>query len=85
MTQQAINLWVLGVLLLLILVTAFGPTFKAHRAEAAPTFIAFYFLLLGLRLLIGSSGDEGGLFMFLGAFFASLPLTYFWLTRKRGP
>jgi hypothetical protein len=63
----------LFVFVLLILAFFFGPTLKAYLAEAVPAFIAFFFLLLGLRMIIGSTGPEGNIL--LGDFFASLALT----------
>jgi hypothetical protein len=47
--------------------------------EVILTFIACYFLLLGLRLMVGSVNDP---LVLLGDFFASLALTFFWSTRK---
>lgn len=51
--------------------------------ETLEAFIAFYFLLLGLRFMVGPNGDDGAIF--LGDLFASLALTYFWVTRKKQP
>ncbi len=45
-------------------------------------FVAFYVLLLGLRIMVGPVNDSSVL---LGDFFASLALTFFWATRRKQP
>lgn len=71
------------VLLLIVLALAFGPTLRAHLAETVTAFIAFFFLLFGLRIMMSPFGPEGS--FWLGDLFASLGLTYFWVTRKKQP
>jgi divalent metal cation (Fe/Co/Zn/Cd) transporter len=51
-----------------------------HLKEAVLAFVAFYFLLLGLRFMAGSISDS---LVLLGDLFASLALTFFWLTRRK--
>jgi accessory gene regulator protein AgrB len=51
-----------------------------HVKETILAFVAFYFLLLGLRFMVGPITDTAVL---LGDLFASLALTFFWLTRKK--
>ena len=74
------------VLLMVVVAAAFLPVVKIYlstfgkgsvtsRLDAAASFVAFYFLLLGLRLMINPAGDPG----FLPALFAALSLTYFWV------
>jgi hypothetical protein len=46
-----------------------------------PAFIAFFILILGLRLMFTSVGPEGNIL--LGDFLASLALTYFYLKRAK--
>lgn len=78
MTNEAFRIAVY-VLLLAILAVTFYPLLKAGNAIRA--FVAFYFLLIGLRFMVGSIGqDDNG--VFLGALFASLALTFFWVMRK---
>jgi len=67
--------------ILTILAVAFVPVLRESPADATRAFIAFFFLLLGLRLMVGSVGGDGNLF--LGDFFASLALTFFWLLRRK--
>jgi hypothetical protein len=61
---------------------AIGPT-KEDRpmVEAIFTFIAFFFLLLGLKVMFFSFGDLG----LIGDLFASLALTFLWLMLRRRP
>jgi hypothetical protein len=53
-----------------------------HLGETVSAFVAFFLLLLGLRMTIGSVHDPE---IFLGDFFASLALTFFWAMRRRHP
>ncbi len=69
------------VLLVVLLAFAFGPVIRAHINEALPAFIAFFLLLLGLRMVFTSAGPEGNIL--LGDFLASLALTYFYVNRTR--
>jgi hypothetical protein len=69
------------VVFVLILAFAFGPTYKANIAWAIPAFIAFFFLLLGLRMIFGPSGPDDNIL--LGDFLASPALTYFWVVRRK--
>jgi hypothetical protein len=77
----------IGALILLSfgVILALHPANGAHPRvttdEAVFAFIAFYFLLLGLRFMVGSVGNGGGIF--LGDLFASLALTYFWSMRRK--
>jgi hypothetical protein len=49
--------------------------------EALFVFIAFYFVLLGLRMMVGIlSGDSS---ILLGDLFASLALTFFWAMKRK--
>jgi hypothetical protein len=58
-----------------------GPTKEAKSLiEAGFVFAAFFFLLLGLHFIVGSGNDDSAL---VGAFLASLALTFFWTIRKR--
>lgn len=66
---------------------ALGITFALGRTKevggrltAFLVFVAFSFLLLGLRLMISSAADEG---LFLGDLLASLAMTFFWVMRQR--
>jgi hypothetical protein len=54
--------------------------FGRHLREAILAFIAFYFLLLGLRFMIGSMNDDLVLF---GDLFASLALNLFLANAKK--
>jgi hypothetical protein len=80
---QNIFIGVAIVLVLAVLALVFGPTLRANLAEAVPAFIAFFLLLLGLRMIMPAIGPEGNIL--LGDLFASLGLTYFWVTRKKRP
>jgi hypothetical protein len=72
-----------GVVILLILGVAFaiGPVKggRPPRLEAFFAFLAFFFLILGLRLMIG----EPNPLAVLGDIFASLALTFFWVLRRK--
>ena len=68
-------------LLALGITFALGPTKEAGAGLVVfLLFVAFFFLLLGLRLMISSAADEG---LFLGDLLASLAMTFFWVTRQR--
>ena len=72
-----------GVVMLMVLGIAFaiGHTKESGvRLTAFLVFVAFYFLLLGLRFMIGMNGGDG---LFLGDLLASLALTFFWVMRQR--
>jgi hypothetical protein len=78
-------LWLTLVALLVFgLAYAFRPAegVGRHLKETVLAFVAFYFLLLGLRMMVGPIGPDGPL---LGDFFASLALTFFWATRRGQP
>ena len=51
-----------------------------HLKEILLAFVAFYFLLLGLRMIAGFIHDPE---ILLGDFFASLALTFFWAMRRK--
>ena len=59
----------------------FAPLLKISFPEALGVFVAFYFLLLGLRFMVGHVGGDDE--VFLGGFFASLALTFFWAIRRK--
>lgn len=65
---------------LLVLAFALGPAFRASLNEAFPSFIAFFFLLLRLRIAFAEFHDPE---ILLGDLFASLGLTYFWIMRRK--
>jgi predicted Na+-dependent transporter len=69
------------VFLLIGLTFAFGPSRAPVLLDALRAFVAFFFLLLGLRMTFSSIRDPEPL---LGAFFASLALTFFWVMVRRG-
>jgi hypothetical protein len=71
----------LVVFVLIILAFAFGPILKPYFTETVPAFIGFFFLLLGLRMMLSPTGPEGN--VLLGDFLASLALTYFWVKRRK--
>jgi len=71
------------VLVLIVQALPLAPTLKAHLTESVTAFIAFFFLLLGLRMLMPAFFPEDNIL--LGDLFASLGLTYFWVTRKKLP
>lgn len=76
-------LWVmLAALLVFWLAYAFRPAqgFGRHLKESVFAFIAFYLLLLGLRMMLSSITHDG---VFLGDLFASLALTFFWIVRRK--
>jgi hypothetical protein len=81
MTATIVLVLIAIVFFVVILAFVFGPTYKANIAQAVPAFIAFFFLLLGLRVIFAPSGPEGNIL--LGDIFASLALTYFWVLRKK--
>jgi hypothetical protein len=66
---------------LLISALAFVPVLRDAPAEAIRAFIAFFFLLLGLRFMLGPAGGEEN--VFLGDLFASLALTFFWVMWRK--
>jgi hypothetical protein len=80
---EAIFIGAAFVLLLIVLALAFVPTLRADFAEIVTAFIAFFFLLFGVRVMMSPFGPEGS--FWLGDLFASLGLTYFWVTRKKQP
>ncbi len=53
---------------------------RRAKAEVFFAFASFFFLLLGLRLMIGSVNDDAPL---VGDFIASLALTFFWASRRK--
>jgi hypothetical protein len=57
-----------------------GKNETAPWVELFFVFIAFYFLLLGLRMLLGNMSVPEPL---VGALLASLALTFFWAMRKK--
>jgi len=68
-------------LLLLVSVFAFTPIARTPLAGTIRTFVAFYLVLLGLALIFGQVEQESR--DLLGALFAALGLTYFWVTLRR--
>jgi hypothetical protein len=61
----------LFVFVLIALAVAFGRVLRPRLAEAIPAFIAFFLLLLGLRMVFGGVHDPGffrvtGTNLFLG-------------------
>jgi len=80
---EAIFIGAAFVLLLIVRALPLAPTLKAHLAESVTAFIAFFFLLLGLRMLMPAFFPQDNIL--LGDLFASLGLTYFWVTRKKQP
>ncbi|MGD0990386.1 MAG: hypothetical protein ABR874_21470 [Candidatus Sulfotelmatobacter sp.] len=54
-----------------------------HVKETFLAFIAFYFLILGLRMMAPRTGPDE--VVLLGDLFASLGLTFFWAARRRTP
>jgi hypothetical protein len=68
-------------LALFVIAAALGPTLWANLGESIPTFVAFYLLLVGLGLTFGPAAGGGA--AFIGGLVASLPLTYFWVLRRK--
>jgi hypothetical protein len=73
----------IGAVILLLLGVGFavGPV-KGGRpplVEAFFAFLAFFFLILGLRLMVG----EPSPLAVVGDLFASLALTFFWVMRRK--
>jgi hypothetical protein len=66
--------------LLLAIHFAIGSQNRSIRIlEAICVFIAFFFLLIGFRLLIGNAGDDA----LFGSALASMSLTFFWLMLRK--
>jgi hypothetical protein len=81
---NAIAIGTIVVFLVLVLAFAFGVAFAPARAryprlEAFFAFLAFFFLILGLRLMVG----EPNPLAVVGDLFASLSLTFFWVLRRK--
>jgi predicted Na+-dependent transporter len=78
---DAILRLVVILLALFVFAAALGPTLWANLGESIRAFVAFYFLLVGLGLTFSPAAGEGG--AFIGGLVASLPLTYFWVLRRK--
>jgi len=70
------------VVLIGVLIFAFGPAYRTSLAGIIRAFVAFYFATLGLGIVFGPRGPDDRLL--LGTLFAALGLTYFWATRAKG-
>ncbi len=66
----------IGVLALLLIVVGFSLASKRLLPTLLALFIAFYLVLLGLRMMLGEINDGPVL---LGDLLASLGLTFLWL------
>jgi len=71
------------VLLLLVLVFAYGPVARTPLAGAIRVFAAFFVTLLGLGFTFGAAGTQNQ--VPIGSLLAAFGLTYFWVKlRKEG-
>ncbi len=79
--SYAILQWVVILLVVFVVAAALGPTLWANLGESIRAFVAFYLLLVGLGLTFSPAAGMSG--AFIGGLIASLPLTYFWVLRRK--
>jgi len=78
--RDAVLQLVVWLLVLSVFAAALGPTLWANLGESIRTFVAFYLLLVGLGFMLSPNAGGG---ILIGPLIASLPLTYFWVLRRK--